>query len=817
MRLAAIIRMLVLATMLIFSYILPVTGYTGPPASSPINQTTAEIGLSSTEEGSLSTEEESTLEETITIEEEPVLPEQQPGAVEEEPAASPEEDPAVVEEETTSPQEQPPLVEEPTLPLEEVPVLVPEVPIIPEIMNDLNSAGPPTVRFRLMTLPQSPPIVANPDGSFTYTQIVDENSQPPYYTAPASGGFEVYSWYNEDYGWMHDFPDWNTSGLTILSAKLTIHAYDIDSEVSHGLNGEYDGVSVDGVMLDPGYLQGANGQWSETVFDIPLRNITDDGILNLWVDIDMNHTEQTWATTLDYSMLTITYRTDGNNPPYQPELAKMPPGAVADDKDLVVNVTGPNPADPDGDAVHYEYRWFVDVGNGFFVDDEFAGRNNHTGNTVPSSDTQEGDTWRVQVIPVDERGAIGTYSTVTWNIVRNMVAYDDSITTKPDTPVRITLNAYDVDGDPLTYIIESGPSNGTLSEIVGNTVTYQPNAGYTGADSFTFKVSDGEVDSNIATIAITITSGEPPPPPPPPTGGKSRRDRSSQEKPPEGSLIDRMPGYIQLCQPQQIKQVTEVIALEYDAKLLAENPQHKARVYYWNTKANKWVALATNLKPDGKAEGINDGGYTGWFIVFGVVQPVFTDTQGHWAEQVTDRMNGLGIIEGYPNKNSGLVREARLEQFVSRAEFTAFVTRLLNIYSDQPLLAAVTKEEAQKMLPTQFKDAAAIPGWADNSVAAAANGGLVDSRDGSFVANSPITRIEAAVMVSKALKKSPGYQAQDMAKYLDAADIPQWAQAAVAEGVIVGYPDGNLKPNEYISRSEALSVLHRLFVKGMGL
>jgi len=35
-------------------------------------------------------------------------------------------------------------------------------------------------------------------------------------------------------------------------------------------------------------------------------------------------------------------------------------------------------------------------------------------------------------------------------------------------------------------------------------VTYTPAAGYYGADSFTFKANDGALDSNIATVSITV-------------------------------------------------------------------------------------------------------------------------------------------------------------------------------------------------------------------------------------------------------------------------------------------------------------------------
>src|SRR2546430_10264973 len=62
------------------------------------------------------------------------------------------------------------------------------------------------------------------------------------------------------------------------------------------------------------------------------------------------------------------------------------------------------------------------------------------------------------------------------------------------------------------------PQHGTLTNPTSNTVTYTPNAGFSGTDSFTYKATTknglaGGVDSNIATVTITVNA----PPPPPPT------------------------------------------------------------------------------------------------------------------------------------------------------------------------------------------------------------------------------------------------------------------------------------------------------------
>jgi VCBS repeat-containing protein len=66
--------------------------------------------------------------------------------------------------------------------------------------------------------------------------------------------------------------------------------------------------------------------------------------------------------------------------------------------------------------------------------------------------------------------------------------------------------ASDVDGGALTFTIVTGPGHGTLLAFNRNTgaYTYVPAPNYHGSDSFTFTASDEALNSNIATISITI-------------------------------------------------------------------------------------------------------------------------------------------------------------------------------------------------------------------------------------------------------------------------------------------------------------------------
>ena len=83
------------------------------------------------------------------------------------------------------------------------------------------------------------------------------------------------------------------------------------------------------------------------------------------------------------------------------------------------------------------------------------------------------------------------------------VAQEQSIIVLKNTPKTIKLNAFDPDGDNLLYTISANPVHGKLTGKE-SIYSYTPENDYIGPDSFTFKVSDGKLDSNPATITIAV-------------------------------------------------------------------------------------------------------------------------------------------------------------------------------------------------------------------------------------------------------------------------------------------------------------------------
>ncbi len=84
---------------------------------------------------------------------------------------------------------------------------------------------------------------------------------------------------------------------------------------------------------------------------------------------------------------------------------------------------------------------------------------------------------------------------------------DDSANTDEDTAVTIDVlgNDTDVDGDALSVSAVTQPANGTVVNI-GTDVAYTPDAHFHGVDSFTYTAHDGTLDSNSATVTLTVAS-----------------------------------------------------------------------------------------------------------------------------------------------------------------------------------------------------------------------------------------------------------------------------------------------------------------------
>ncbi len=91
------------------------------------------------------------------------------------------------------------------------------------------------------------------------------------------------------------------------------------------------------------------------------------------------------------------------------------------------------------------------------------------------------------------------------------VATADAYSTTEDTTLSVPapgvlVNDTDVDGDALTPLVVSSPSHGEIALGGDGALSYVPDEDFSGADSFTYQVVDGELYSNVVTVSLTVFS-----------------------------------------------------------------------------------------------------------------------------------------------------------------------------------------------------------------------------------------------------------------------------------------------------------------------
>ena len=114
---------------------------------------------------------------------------------------------------------------------------------------------------------------------------------------------------------------------------------------------------------------------------------------------------------------------------------------------------------------------------------------------------------------VADSTAAATVSITVNHVNHAPVANNDSASTSLNTPVTVSVltNDTDPDNDLLTVTGASTPAHGTTVVNPGATVTYTPATDYTGTDSFTYTISDGNGGTASATVSISVNLVNSPP------------------------------------------------------------------------------------------------------------------------------------------------------------------------------------------------------------------------------------------------------------------------------------------------------------------
>ena len=170
----------------------------------------------------------------------------------------------------------------------------------------------------------------------------------------------------------------------------------------------------------------------------------------------------------------------------------------------------------------------------------------------------------------------------------------------------------------------------------------------------------------------------------------------------------------------------------------------------------------------------------------------FSDVEGHWAEKSIQKAEEMKVITGYENNRF------MPDSYMTRAELVAIINRFLEIQS-----------ETDKYIPDVTRQ-----DWFHSDVRKALSAGIIKGDANGYVRpNDYVTREEAAVIMCRAFYSEADGNV-DTLSFKDNDSISSWSRADiltfVKNGYITGYPDGELKPKNNITRAEIITILERI-------
>ncbi|MGQ0463918.1 MAG: Ig-like domain-containing protein [Sporichthyaceae bacterium] len=189
----------------------------------------------------------------------------------------------------------------------------------------------------------------------------------------------------------------------------------------------------------------------------------------------------------------------------RPPVAVADAGATTTNKAVAIPLLG-NDSDPDTDPVSVS-------GVGEAKNGSVALGANGTVTYTPKTGFAGTDTFAYTIS--DGRGGTAT-ATVTVTVANAAPkAVDDAVATAPNTAIDVAVLANDTDANipgttqKLVVTNVGTPANGTAALNPDGTVTYTPNAGFAGTDTFTYAISDGAGGTAQATVTVTVPNAKP--------------------------------------------------------------------------------------------------------------------------------------------------------------------------------------------------------------------------------------------------------------------------------------------------------------------
>lgn len=170
----------------------------------------------------------------------------------------------------------------------------------------------------------------------------------------------------------------------------------------------------------------------------------------------------------------------------------------------------------------------------------------------------------------------------------------------------------------------------------------------------------------------------------------------------------------------------------------------------------------------------------------------FSDVDNHWAKDSIEKLSQINIVKGYEDNTF------RPDKNMTRAEVATIINRLIG-----------AQKESLKYIPDLDRQS-----WYSSEIRKSVQTGVIMGDENGYVRpTSYVTREEVVTMLSRAFYVSGNTTLAE--NYVDKEEISKWSKDYFATFVnykyIMGYEDETIRPKAYITRSEFVTLLGRMF------
>jgi parallel beta-helix repeat protein len=176
---------------------------------------------------------------------------------------------------------------------------------------------------------------------------------------------------------------------------------------------------------------------------------------------------------------------------------------------------------------------------------------------------------------------------------------------------------------------------------------------------------------------------------------------------------------------------------------------------------------------------------------------IFPDVQGHWAQAYIEALTQRSVITGFPDGTF------KPNDPVTRAQYATIINKA---FAPPPKTAALSFSDVSSSF------------WGFQSIQGVVKGGFMRGyEDGTFRSELRIPRVQVLVALSTGLSFPTPADTSSLLIFQDAAAIPGYAQNAVAAAttrrIVVNYPlVGQLNPNREATRGEVAALVYQALV-----